>query len=349
MRGFLLIVTILIFGSTVCGQDFSARDFLSASSSSSKKFESYLNKKNFLPGGSRVENGTIVNIYNFKKKKKKEDTLQIKRIIESFKTKDDISFTYLTSLKEEFIESLDELKNDGFYCGGTLNDTAALLFQRRNISVLANIVTEPSGDTVYSLSFQQKKLPAPQEIQYADDLLQFYSHEYLASVFGNTNVIKDVYYFSAGEISKCSVVFPKTNRQAVFIWEDEVNLCKPSCVIVGGNTNNANATNYDGVILENLWNLKEGVHSGMSLRSLINMNGNDFKFYGKNTSLPYMVLPENTGTLNFKKNMIILGCLNPNSSTLLKDHTVNASEVSSDDLGLFVFMIMLVPSSTNKE
>ena len=348
MRGLLLIVTSLFVGSTVCGQDFSAKDFLSASSLSSKKFESYLNKKNFFPGGSRMQNDTIVNIYNFKRKRKKEDTLQIKRIIESFKTKNDISFTYFTSIRDEFLESLDELKRDGFY-SGTLTDTAAILFQRKNISVLASTVIESPGDTVYSLSFQQKELPPPEKIQYAEDLLQFYSHENLVSVFGNNNVIKDVYYFSESEISKCSVLFPKTNRQAVFIWGDEVNLCKPSGVIVGGNTNNANAANYEGVILENLWGLREGVHSGMSLRSLIKANGNSFMFYGKNSTLPYMIVPENTGNLDFKRNMIILGCLNPNSSPLLKKPTIDASEVSADDLGLFVFMIMLVPSSVNKE
>lgn len=348
MRGFLLFVLMLLIVCHVNGQGFSAKDFLAASSLSSKKFESYLNKKNFLPCGRRQQNDTVINIYNYKTKKGKEDSLQVKRIIESFQTKTDLSFTYITSLKDEYLESLDELKLAGFYCGNS-GDTASLLFQRRDISVVANIINEPD-DTTYSLLFSKKELPPPEKVQYANDLLQFYSHENLVSVFGGSNVIKDVYYFSENEISKCSVLFPKTNRQAVFIWKDEINLCKPSCVIVGGNTNNISLANYDGVILENLWSLKEGVYSGMSLRSLLKINGNDFKFYGKNSSLPYMIVPENTGNLDFKSNMIILGCLNPNSSQLLDNKMVNANDVSSDDLGLFVFLMMLVPpSSVTKE
>lgn len=344
MRGFLLVFTSLLFHLAAYSQGFSAKDFLFASSLSSKKFESYLSKNNFSPSGNRFQNDTVVNIYSFKKKRKKDDTLQVKRIIEAFETKNDVSFTYITSLKHEYLESLDELKKEGFYCGN-LNDTAALWFQKRNISVIANTIKESSGDTVYSLSFQQKELPAPEKIQYADDLLQFYSHENLVSVFGETNVMKDVYFFSENDISKCSVLFPKTNRQAIFIWNDEMNLCKPSCVIVGGNTNNANAANYDGIILENLWTLKDGIYSGMSLRSLIKVNGSSFKFYGRNSHLPYMVVPESTGNLNFKKNMVVLGCLNPNSSQLLSNPMVNAIDVSSDDMGLYVFMMILVPPS----
>lgn len=346
MRGFLLFVSALLFVFNVYGQEFSARDFLFASSLSSKKFESFLNKKNFLPSGSRLQNDTVVNIYNLKAKKKKGDTIQVRKVIEAFHIKNDLSFTYFTPFKNEFVERLNELKNAGFYCGN-LRDTAAILFQRKNISVLANTIKESSGDTVYSLFFRQQELPLLQEIQYADDLLQFYSHEYLVSVFGEKNVIKDVYYFSENEISKCSVLFPKTNRQAVFIWGDEINLCKPSCVIVGGNTNNISSANYDGVILENKWSLKEGVHSGMSLKSLIKLNGNNFKFYGRNSSLPYMIVPENTGNLNFKNNMIILGCLNPTSSRLLSNAIINADEVLSDAPGLFVFMIMLLPQTND--
>ena len=109
--------------------------------------------------------------------------------------------------------------------------------------------------------------------------------------------------------------------------------------------NTASSANYDGIIDENVWHSKEGVYSGMSLHSLLKLNGTSFKFYGKNTSIPYMIVPENTGALNFKKNRIVLGCLNPTSSQLLKNSTVSADEILSDNLGIYVFMMMLLPPS----
>ena len=183
----------------------------------------------------------------------------------------------------------------------------------------------------------------PDSIQFAEDLLQFYSHEYLVSFFGQSNVVKDLYYFSEKEVAKCTVLFPKTNRQAVFIWEDNVNLCKPAYLIIGGNMNAATISNYDGIIGENAWNSKDGIYSGMSLNSLLRLNGNSFKFYGKNAESPYLVLPENTGAINFKANRVVLGCLNPGGSQLLNNKMVSADEILSDNLGIYVYMMLIMP------
>jgi hypothetical protein len=348
MRGYLLITVAFILANNVCSQGFSAKDFLFASSLSTKKLETYLNKRNFMPSGSRSQNGTLVNIYSPKPEKKKKknkdkDTLHIKRTIEWSQLKNNFSFTYYTSLKYEFDENLKLLKETGFFCGNE-KDTVAVLFQRRDMTVVARLAKERTGDTLYSLFYQQHEIPLPETIQVAEDLLQFNSHEFLLSAFGEKNVIKDLYYFSEKEFSKCSVLFPKTSRQAVFIWEDENNLCKPAYILIGGNTNNASTVSYDGVIDENVWHSKDGIYSGMSLNSLIRLNGNSFKFYGKNSKFPYMIVPENNGTLNFKKSRVVLGCLNPTGSTLLNNSTISAEDIISDNLGLYVFMIMLMPS-----
>ena len=345
MRGFLLFVIVLLVASNAHSQEFSAKDFLFASSLAGKKFENFLGKKKFIPCGTRSRNDTIVNMYSLKERRNKKDTVQIKRSIEAFQTKSSVSLTYFTSLKDEYIENLKILKETGFYCGNE-SDSAGSLFQKRSLSVVAGFNTEHDGDTLYSLVFNHQELPSPEKIQFAEDLLQFYSHEYLVSVYGEKNVIRDVYYFSEKDISKCTVLFPKTGRQAVFIWEDQENFCKPAYLIVGGNMNTASSANYDGVVDENVWHSKEGVYSGMSLHSLRRLNGTSFKFYGKNTVAPYMIVPENTGTLNFKKNRIVLGCLNPTSSQLLNNSMVSADEILSDNLGIYVFMMMLLPSSS---
>jgi len=349
MRGSVLFLISFLLVCNVHSQEFSAKDFLFASSVPSKKLESYLTKNHFLPGGSKIKDGSQVNIYRYlkpQKGKKRKDTLHINRTIEILRTKNNFSFTYITSLKKEFDESLLELKESGFFCGNE-KDTTGILFQRKNITVLASTLKE-TDDTLYSLVIHQQELPLPETIQFAEDLLQFYSHEYLVSFFGESNVIKDLYYFSEKDVAKCSVLFPKTSRQAVFIWEDNINLCKPAYLIIGGNMNTSTISNYDGVIGENVWNSKAGIYSGMSLNSLMRLNGNSFKFYGKNSPSPYMIVPENTGAINFKTNRVVLGCLNPSGSRLLNNSTISADEILSDNLGIYVYMMMILPSAINK-
>jgi len=349
MRGSVLFLISFLLVCNVHSQEFSAKDFLFASSVPSKKLESYLTKNHFLPGGSKIQDGSQVNIYRYlkpQKGKKRKDTLHINRTIEILRTKNNFSFTYITSLKKEFDESLLELKESGFFCGNE-KDTTGILFQRKNITVLASTIKE-TDDTLYSLVIHQQELPLPETIQFAEDLLQFYSHEYLVSFFGESNVIKDLYYFSEKDVAKCSVLFPKTSRQAVFIWEDNINLCKPAYLIIGGNMNTSTISNYDGVIGENVWNSKAGIYSGMSLNSLMRLNGNSFKFYGKNSPSPYMIVPENTGAINFKTNRVVLGCLNPSGSRLLNNSTISADEILSDNLGIYVYMMMILPSAINK-
>jgi len=349
MRGSILFFISFLIVCNLHSQEYSAKDLLYASSLSSKKLDGYLNKKRFVPGGSSLRNDVVVNTYNVKpeKRKKKKDTLNIRRSIEVFHTKNNSSLTYITSLKEEYSESLEELKEVGFFCGNE-KDTANILFQKKNISVVANMIVEKDEDTLYSLAINQQVLPLPEDIQFAEDLLQFSSHEYLVSIFGQKNVIKDIYYFSEKEVAKCSVLFPKTSRQAVFIWEDNINLCKPAYLIIGGNMNAGSISSYDGVIGENVWNSKEGIYSGMTLNSLIKLNGSSFKFYGKNSESPYMIVPEKTGTINFKTNRVVLGCLNPSGSRLLNNATIGADEISSDNLGLYVYMMMILPPNDNK-
>ena len=349
MKGALLFLISFLIVCNLHSQQYTANDFLYASSLTSKKLESFLNKKKFLPAGNRFQNDIVINIYNLRpaKSKKKKDTLIITRSIETFHTKNNSSFTYITSLKKEYTESLKELNDDGFFCGNE-NDTTAILFQKKNITVLANMIIEKNGDTLYSLAINQQVLPLPEDIQFAEDLLKFYSHEYLVSFFGQKNVIKDVYYFSEKDVVKCTVLFPKTSRQAVFIWEDNVNLCKPAYLIIGGNMNAGTITNYDGIISENVWNSKDGIYSGMSLNSLMKLNGSSFKFYGKNSDSPYMIVPEKTGAINFKTNRVVLGCLNPTGSRLLNNATIGADEILSDNLGLYVYMMMILPSANNR-
>jgi len=335
----------------VYGQKLSVNDFLYASTLPQKKLDGFLTRNKFLSSGSKLQNDAVVYFYSLKPekiKKKKKDTLNIQRTVETFQTKNNSSLTYTTSVEKEFTENLKELKEAGFFCGNE-KDTTGVLFQRKNTTVLANTIRKKDDDTLYSLVINQQVLPLPDSIQFAEDLLQFYSHEYLVGVFGKANVVRDIYYFSEKEVAKCSVLFPKTSRQAVFIWEDNINLRKPAYLIIGGNMNAGTISNYDGIISENVWNSKDGIYSGMSLNSLMKLNGSSFKFYGKNSDSPYLIVPEKTGTINFKTNRVVLGCLNPTGSRLLNNAMIGADEILSDNLGLYVYMMMILPSPVSNK
>ena len=342
MRGTLLFVIALLTISSSLAQKFSAKEFLFASSLTEKKFENYINKK-FAPCGNRFKNDTIINLYSQKTEKRKQNKDSVVRTFETYQAKDYFSFAYFTSSKDEFEQNKKALYDEGFFCPQDHDSTKSVLFQKRNMSVV--VKKKEEQDTIYSFLFQQAELPSAEKIEYADDLLQFYSHEYLVAVYGGKNVIKDVYYFSEKEFMNCTVLFPRTNRQAVFLWEDELNMCKPATIIVGGNTRTGSSANYDGLIDENVWRSKNGVYSGMSLNSLIRLNGNTFKFYGKNSTSPFMIMPENSGTLDFSKNAVILGCLNPGGSNELEKTTVDADKIMHENLGLYVFMMVFYPQS----
>jgi len=348
IRALLFIFTSILF-LHASSQEFSVKELILLSESSQKKLESYLHKENFLLSESKWGHDTLINVYSWrpakKKEKEKKEKEELTRKIEIYNAKYNFSFSFFTSSKNDFANCLSSLKTKGFFCGE--NKPGPLqLFQKRNVSVQANMLPQCSGDTIYSFWFNWVSLPPAKTIHYADDLLQFNSHEQLATVFGEKNVVKDVYYFSGNETSKCSILFPRTSRQAVFIWAEEENLRQLDYVLVGSNLKTASSTNFDGLIEENIWRSRQGIYSGMKLSDLIRLNGNDFKFYGANSRSPFWVVPENTGVLDFAKIKVVLGCLNKTSSGLLKNETINAGEILDDNTGLYVFMLVLSPPAS---
>jgi len=346
MRRFLLSIAFILLLCNVNGQQLTVKDLLSVCSLSPQKFENYIAKKNFVPVDRNWQNDTIVNTYRLRTKNDANDTIHVTRILETYRSGKDFSFALQTSSRLDYSEARKDLKGSGFFCGNEDDSSYFYLYQRKNISIQVNARTDPE-DTLYSFHFYYKDLPSASSVRYADDLLNFTSHEYLVSVFGEKNVKKDLYYFSEKEIRKCSVLFPYTKKQAVFIWGDEANLSQLSYILIGGNLPTESSISYSHVIAENSWVSKEGVYSGMSLRNLERLNENDFRFYGKNSEFPLMVVPENTGKVNFKKNVVILSSLGNSGSHILDNNIVKVNDVLQEGLGLFVLMYML--STSKKE
>jgi len=345
MKQFLLLIFIIFLFTEIRSQLLTAKDFMTVSSVSPRKFDNYIGKKSFVLVNKWFQNDTMVNSYRLKIKHKPTDSLLEVKLIETYQRDKDFSFAFLTSVRGEYESIKRDLKQSGFFCGNETDSIGKVsLFQKRSVSIDVSTILRDE-DTLYSFLFHEEALPIPANIRYAEDLLRFTSHEYLVTMFGEKNVVKDLYYFSEKEISKCSVLFPHTKRQAVFIWADEMNMCRLSYVLIGGNMATGTSLNYDDVIMENAWMSKEGIYAGMSLSSLEKLNGNDFRIYGKNSEFPLMIVPENTGRINFRKNIVVLSYLSANGSPLLNTPTVTADEIMSDNPGLFVFMIMLLPGN----
>ena len=341
MAKFLLILILQgLFVSSVQSQSFTVDDLVALSSLPPKKFENYMQDKGYKSGGRRMQDDAMAFTFFEKKKITPEDSVFENRHVGLYKKDNTYCFAFYTTCHKEYEEGLIRLKNSNFFRGET-DDTsqAPLFFQRRNLTV--HVSSEIEDDSlVYTFLLKKKELPS--SVQFAEDLLNFDSHEYLVSYFGEANVQKDVYYFSEKKIKKCSVLFGNSNRQVVFVWEDEKNLCKLSYVLISGILPTENGLPFNDNIGRNKWVFKSGIYSGMSIRDLLRINGNDFKFYGVDSEFSMMVEPENTGNIDFKKTGIMLTSLDGRAS-LLKRAKVSAEDIVENRIALHVFYIMLTP------
>jgi len=332
------------FTAVACSQSLTVDDLLTLSSLSPKSFDNYVNKKGFMSVGKSLQNDAIVTTFFEKNKAKEIDTLHIIRSVDLYKKDDTYYFALHTSSSKEYMEGREQLKKAGFFCSnsGDTNQLSSLLFQKKNITVQASAATE-DGEPVFTFLLQKKELASLSSIRYAEDLLKFNSHEYLVSSFGVNNVKKDVYYFSEKELRKCSVLFANTNQQAVFIWDDQTNLCNLSYILISGILPTQNTAKFSGSISQNKWVMKNGIYSGMSIKELLKLNGNDFEFYGRNSEFSFMIVPQHSGNIDFKKTGIMLGCINCNGSALLDNLKVSAIDALNNSLALHIFYIMITP------
>lgn len=323
-------------------QSFTVDDLLTLSSLSSKKFDSYMKEKGFMPGGRTMLNEAMALTFLGKNKYNPEDSVIESRAVNLYKTNNTYCFAYHTSSLEEYLEGKNRLKKSDFFyaeCKDTGLD-APMLFQQKNITVETSASVE-EGSNVYTFLLKKRELPSI--TRFADDLLKFDSHEYLVSYFGEENVKKDIYYFSEKEIKKCSVLFGNSTRQVVFIWKDEDNLSELSYILISGIMPTENGLPFNDNIGRNKWAFKTGIYSGMSIRELLELNERDFNFYGVDSEFSMMIEPKSTGRLNFTKIGVMFSCLDGTGSPLLKKQKISAEEAVESRLALLVSYIMLMP------
>lgn len=339
-----ILLILILQGFIICnlqGQSFTVDDLVALSSLPPKKFDNYMQDKGYKSGGRMMQDDAMAFTFFEKRKITPEDSVFETRRVGLYKKDNAYCFAFHTSCRKEYEEGLMRLKKSNFFQGET-GDTsqAPLFFQKKNLTV--HVSSEVEEDSlVYTFLLKKKELPAT--VQFAEDLLGFDSHEYLVSYFGEANVQKDVYYFSENKIKKCSVLFGNSNRQVVFVWEDENNLCKLSYVLISGILPTENGLPFNDNISRNKWVFKSGIYSGMSIRELLQINGKDFKFYGLDSEFSMMIEPENTGNIDFKKTGIMLTSLDGTGPALLKRAKVSAEDIVESRVALHVFYIMLTP------
>jgi hypothetical protein len=309
---------------------------------SKQKFDSYISKKGFAFSGTSYLADTVAKDFDYQRKK--TDSFFVQRTVTSFSTGEDFCLSYRTTSKEEYQKIKADIKKEGFYCNREKDSLTAsvLLFQHNDITVaLSSKIMDTL--TEYSFLVRKQELPRPKEIVYADDLVAFNSHENLRFYFGEQNVKRDVYYLSDKKVGKCSVLFPNTNRQVVFLWADGANNCNLAKIYVGGQLMAATNMEYESNIPENLWRLKSGVRPGMSLYQLRRLNDAAFNFNGGNSSATGMIAADSTGKLNFKTESIILGCMNCTDPAFYKKTMINSDDAIQEERILFVQTIILDP------
>ena len=350
MARILLILKLQVFFICVVqAQSFTVDDLVTLSSLSPKKFDNFMDKKGYLPAGGNMNDSTMaLNFFEKKKEKKKSkkdkdipaDTIADERRIGLYKESNAFCFALFTTSRKEYDDGLRRLKNSDFiHAENEDTSQAPLFFQKKNVTVQA-IADSAEGRPVYK--FLLKKTPFPGSVQFAEDLLNFDSHELLASYFGEENIKKDVYFFSEKKVRKCSVLFGNSNKQSFFVWEDEDNLCKLSYILISGILPTKNAVPFNENIGRNIWEFRSGIYSGMSIRDLIRLNESDFNFYGINSEFSLMVEPANTGNIDFEKTGIILTSLD-GESPFLKKLKISATAAAENHIALHVFYIMLTP------
>ncbi len=343
MKRILLFLPAILFFASAYGQVLTLSSLIETADVPVKNIDRYVAKKGFGYIGNTYLPDTIIREYHYNGKEK--TTNPIIRTFRFFSIRGAVYFIYSTTAAAEYRELKNSLQKEGFFCNEQEDSLQAkcLLYQRNDLTVS---LSSNRVDTVteYSFLVRKAKLPRPKEINYAEDLSVFDSHEYLRYYFGDKHVRKDIYYLSEKEIIKCTILFPHTNRQAVFLWGDDVNNRDLKFICFGGQLMTKSSLLYEKNVAENIWRLKNGIHAGMSMYSLRMLNEAAFDFYGGNSVNTGVVLSDSTGKLDFKKEHIILGCMNCNDRDFLRQAVMNSDDAIMDKRILFVQTIVLKAS-----
>lgn len=155
---------------------------------------------------------------------------------------------------------------------------------------------------------------------------------------------RDLFYFSEKEVAHCSVLYPNTSMQVIFIWKDEENLRDLAFLLIGGQLQVQSSISYHKQVEQNVWQSRQGIYSGMSLRELQRLNGKSINIWGWQSDQPGMVAENNTGAINFKEVSLVMNCLDCNEDAFYSNNELlNSDNVLREGRRVYIASIIMLP------
>jgi len=235
----------------------------------------------------------------------------VRQVISRRENAETVFIAFQTTSVQEYLSWQQELEQSKYLPytqrAGSLPKSIAAFQKGTIIAKIQQL--QDSTPIQFCITLENKKLPLATAIHYAEDLLELSSHEYITAVFGAANVKKDQFYFSETEANKCSILFPNTSNQVIFVWNDENNYQDISFLILGGLGNKPSQTAIFTGNQFHKWRSRQGIYLGMTLRELQTLNGKPIEFYDWSTDQPGFVVTKNNGRINLKNLGIQLHCL----------------------------------------
>ncbi|RYY81826.1 MAG: hypothetical protein EOO15_23880 [Chitinophagaceae bacterium] len=317
-------------------------DLLSFTGYSVSKFDAYIGKKSYHRDyESPHETRSNYNYIEVRKNKKKGEEVVHKL---SFLEKPGAPvISYQTTSLDEFNDIRHDLRKKGFISYVAEADPMKpLLYQQENTTVATSVEIRDTL-TFYTVKVEKEMLPKIRDIVHAEDLLPLKSHEYLSAVFGPANVVRDVFHYSSNDSNFCSVLFPNSPREVIFIWDDETNFRDVSFLIIGGHLMTNNNLGTSNTISSNEWQSKQGVSVGMKLEELQALNEDKLNFYGWSSEQPGVLTKSNKGKLDFNHLGVVLSCLNCLNNPAMEKYTVDSDRAVQEERKVYVSSIVIIP------
>jgi hypothetical protein len=346
MKRFGLILGCSLFFQYLMAQSIDMKELTSLLDLSQGKLESHLQKKGF-KRNFYEENGDLGICFTREEKGKGKAKLNTR----SFQIKGldgGYQLSYRTTCCEEDSILKNELKSMGFSYARSSDPSLPVVYQKEAITI-ESCTKKIDTAVYYEITATKKDLPKRKDISGAEDLLQLDAHEYLCEVFGKENVKTDVFYFTETETNKCSVLYPNTNREAIFIWNDEANMKGLSFIVIGGSLKPKEHTNSVNQIAHNAWASRQGVYCGMSLQELVELNQAPIRFYNWQTESAGYLAPNNKGVIDFSRVGVVFNCMNCGFVKLANSQITESESALDGNQKVYVTTLIILPEKKSNE
>jgi hypothetical protein len=339
MKKTSVILVLLFYAATGRSQSIDLNDLVDFTSFDIQKFDAHIGRKSFKRDyDSPRETQTNYNYFQSKKIKGEQVTRKI-----SFQEGSEPAVCYQTTSAKEFNHLKNRMLKDGFHCyENAEGDTKPLLYQKSAYTINTSMEMIDSVN-YYTLVFSRMALPKLKDINYVEDLLQLNSHEALVDLFGSPSVLQDKFRFSETEMSNCSVLFPNTAREVIFVWDDESNFRKIAFLLIGKHAETRGTQTFSRQVEQNEWISRQGVYQNMTLKELQDLNGSKLQFYGWSSEQPGVLTSTNSGKLDFKKINIILSCLDCSGNQVYQASMVDSQKAIADEKRIYVSAMIILP------